>query len=185
MFQLDCWICFFVTFCHSRKIFTDHFVTASRLNSSLPSLLGFGKVLEQDGLQKKSSKRDLIFLHTNLYLKCFSQMQISNIHESIIIMKSIDTLFQKNRNTCFIGSKTTWLHLVVLNPIKHSCSLFKHYLNPTFPFLPNHSIAEKNVIICWPQIVKFIFGRQNSELWHLHTRVFLCAEFCIEEKQCP
>ena len=64
-------------------------------------------------------------------------MQISNIHESIIVMKSIDTRFftnvfeavQKTRSTCFIGSKTTWLRLVVSNPIKHSCSFFKHYLN--------------------------------------------------------
>ena len=52
-------------------------------------------------------------------------MQISNIHESIIVMKSIDTRFfrnvfepvQKTRSTCFIGSKTTRLRLVVLNPI--------------------------------------------------------------------
>ena len=44
-------------------------------------------------------------------------MQISNIHESIIAMKSIDTRFFRNvfeavqdtRSTCFIGSKTTEL----------------------------------------------------------------------------
>ena len=80
---------------------------------------------------------DLIFLHTNLYLRCFSRMPISNIHESTIVMKSIDTRFfrnvfeavQKTLNTCFIGSKTTRLPLVVLNPIlKHSCLFFKHYL---------------------------------------------------------
>ena len=50
-------------------------------------------------------------------------MQISNIHESIINMKSIATRFFRNvfeavqntRSTCFIGSKTTALRLVVLN----------------------------------------------------------------------
>ena len=36
--------------------------------------------------------------------------------------------FKKTRNKCFIESKTTQLCLVVLNPIKHSCSFFKHYL---------------------------------------------------------
>ena len=63
-------------------------------------------------------------------------MLISNVHKSIIVMNSLDTRFSKNvfeavqktRSTCFIGSKTTRLHLVVLNPIKHSCSFFKHYL---------------------------------------------------------
>ena len=64
-------------------------------------------------------------------------MLISNVHKSIIVMNSLDTRFSKNvfeavqktRSTCFIGSKTTRLRLVVLNPIKHSCSFFKHYLN--------------------------------------------------------
>ena len=63
-------------------------------------------------------------------------MQISNIHGSIMVMKSIDTRFSRNvfeavdntRSTCFIGSKTTRLRLVVFNPIKHSCSFFKHYV---------------------------------------------------------
>ena len=63
-------------------------------------------------------------------------MQISNIHESMIVMKSIDTRFFRNvfeavqntRSTCFIGSKTTRRSRVVLDPIKHSCSFFKHYL---------------------------------------------------------
>ena len=64
-------------------------------------------------------------------------MLISNVHKSIIVMNSLDTRFSKNvfeavqktRSTCFIGSKTTRLRLVVLNPIKHSCSFFKHYIN--------------------------------------------------------
>ena len=34
----------------------------------------------------------------------------------------------KNRSTCFIGSETMRLCLKVLNPIKHSCSCFKHDL---------------------------------------------------------
>ena len=55
-------------------------------------------------------------------------MQISNI---LIVMKSIGTRFFRNvfEARVFIGSKTTPLRLVVLNPIKHSCSFFKHYLN--------------------------------------------------------
>ena len=63
-------------------------------------------------------------------------MLISNVHKSIIVMNSLDTRFSKNvfeavektRSTCFLGSKTTRLRLVVLNPIKHSCSFFKHCL---------------------------------------------------------
>ena len=51
-------------------------------------------------------------------------------------MNSLDTRFSKNvfeavqktRSTCFIGSKTTRLRLMVLNPTKHSCSFFKHYI---------------------------------------------------------
>ena len=91
---------FCLPFCHSRKNLTDHFVSAhvefgiafliKFLSSS--ALLGFRKALEQDAMsssvnRKKRSKhvRDLIFLHTNSYLKCFSHMQICNIHESIIV----------------------------------------------------------------------------------------------------
>ena len=59
-------------------------------------------------------------------VKCFSRMLISNIHKSIIVMNSLDTRFsrnvfeavQKTRSTCFIGSKTTRLRLMVLNPDK-------------------------------------------------------------------
>ena len=69
-------------------------------------------------------------------MRCFSRMLISNVHKSVIVMNSIDTRFsrnvfedvQKTRSTCFIGSKTTRLGLVVLNPLKHSCSFFKHYI---------------------------------------------------------
>ena len=70
-------------------------------------------------------------------MRCFSRMPISNVPKSLIVMNSIDTRFsrnvfeavQKTRGTCFIGSKTTQMRLVVLNPIKNSCSFFKHYLN--------------------------------------------------------
>ena len=72
-------------------------------------------------------------------MRCFSRVLIFNIHKSIIaliFMNSLDTHFsrnvfeavQKTRSTCFIGSKTSRLLLVVLNPIKHSCSFFKHYV---------------------------------------------------------
>ena len=51
-------------------------------------------------------------------------------------MNSIDTRFSRNAfeavqktcSTCFITSKTTQLHLMVLNNIKHSCSIFLHYI---------------------------------------------------------
>ena len=36
--------------------------------------------------------------------------------------------FKKTRSTCFIGYKTIQLRLMVLNPIKHCCSFFKHYI---------------------------------------------------------
>ena len=63
-------------------------------------------------------------------------MLISNVHKSIIVMNSLDARFsepvfeavQKTHSTCFIGSKTTQLHLVVLNPIKHSCLFLKHHV---------------------------------------------------------
>ena len=61
---------------------------------------------------------------------------ISNVHKSIIVMNSIDTHFsrnifeavQKTRSACFIRYETTRLRLVVLNPTKHCCSFFIHYL---------------------------------------------------------
>ena len=52
-------------------------------------------------------------------------MLISDVHKSVV-MNSLDTRFsrnvfeavQKTHSTCFIGSKTTRLPLVVLNPDK-------------------------------------------------------------------
>ena len=62
-------------------------------------------------------------------------MQIPNIHESIIVMKTIDTrffghVFEAVQKTARVLSapKITRLRLVVLNTIKHSCSFFKHYI---------------------------------------------------------
>ena len=62
-------------------------------------------------------------------------MPISSPHNLNLCLDSQDTRFlwnvfeaiQKTRSTHFIGSTNTWLHLVVLNLIKHSCSFFKHY----------------------------------------------------------
>ena len=69
-------------------------------------------------------------------MRCFSRILISNVHKSIIVMNSIDTRFsrnvleaiQKTRSTCFVGFKTTRLRLVVLNPIKRSCSFFNSFI---------------------------------------------------------
>ena len=142
---------FSLPFCHSTKSFTDHFVTArvdfgiafsiKFLSSSV--FLGFRKALEQDAMSSSVSRRKyktrvrFDFLAYNLIPNVFlRRMLISNVHKSIIVMNSLDARFSKNvfeavqktRSTCFIGSKTTRLRLGVLNPIKHSCSFFKHYL---------------------------------------------------------
>jgi len=89
LFQLDCWICFQKNFhwpfCHCKSI-----KFLSSVTFRLPKSSGTRRFVEE-----KFKTCDLIFLHTNLYLKCFSQMQISNIHKSMIVMKSIDTLFQE------------------------------------------------------------------------------------------
>jgi len=82
-------------------------------------------------IRYKDTARDLWILinyHHNPW--CFSRMLISNVHKSIIVMNSLDARVSKNvfegvqktRSTCFIGSKTTRLRLVVLNPVKHCCS---------------------------------------------------------------
>ena len=73
-------------------------------------------------------------------MRCFSRMLIYNVHKSILVINTIDTRFsrnvfeavQKTRSTCCIGSTTTRLRLSVLNPIKHSCSFFKHYIKLVF-----------------------------------------------------
>ena len=133
-------------FCHSTKRFTDHFVTA-RVDFGIAfsikflfssAFLGFRKALEQDAMSSSVSTRKyktrvrFDFLAYNLIPNVFlRRMLISNVHKSIIVMNSLDARFSKNvfeavqktRSTCFIGSKTTRLRLVVLNSIKHSCML--------------------------------------------------------------
>ena len=87
-------------------------------------------------------------------------MLISNVHKSIIVMNSLDTRFSKNvfeavqktRSMCFIGSKTTRLRLVVLNPIKHSCSFFKHYVT---------SFCNK-LIVTYVRVRRLLVARANS-----------------------
>ena len=77
-------------------------------------------------IRYKDTARDLwILFNYHHNAECFSPMLIS-----IIVMNSLDARFSKNvfeavqktRSTCFIGSKTTRLRLVVLNPIKQCCS---------------------------------------------------------------
>ena len=94
-------------------------------------------------------------------LRCFSRMLISNVHKSIIVMNSLDTRFSKNvfeavqktRSTCFIGSKTTRLRLVVLNPIKHSCSFFKHYIKHwKISFLSMHRWSVSSLAALTPKL---------------------------------
>ena len=72
-------------------------------------------------------------------LACFSCMLISFPHNLNLCSDSPETCFLRNvfeavlktRSTYFIGS-TTRLRLVVLNPIKHDCSFFKHYIKNIF-----------------------------------------------------
>ena len=89
--------------------------------------------------------------HSSLVFFSYANFQRSQKHDNV--MNSIDTHFfrnvfeaiQKTRSTYFIGSKTTLLCLVVLNPIKHSCSFFKHYVNSLhFPecLVPNGKFAD-------------------------------------------
>ena len=82
-------------------------------------------------------------------------MLISNVHKSIIVMNSLDARFskhvfeavQKTRCTCFIGSKTIRLRLVVLKPIKHSCSFFKHYV--MFAFECKQKKEKEMILTTW------------------------------------
>ena len=63
-------------------------------------------------------------------------MLISSPHKLNLCLDSQETCFlrnvfeavQKTRSMSFIGSQTTQLRHVVLNPIKHSSSFFKHYI---------------------------------------------------------
>ena len=55
-------------------------------------------------------------------------MIISNVHKSVIVINSIETLFRNvfetRRSTCFIGSKITRRRLVILHPIFQCCSFY-------------------------------------------------------------
>ena len=119
-------------------------------------------------------------------MRCFSRMIIFNVHISIIIMNSLDTRFSRNvfeavqkpRSTCFIGSKTTRLRLVVLNPIKHSCSFYKHYLK--FPdivklhtclFLYDHIYDNKSSKFSLP----FISEQHNYGTRNASTEIVLLS----------
>ena len=65
----------------------------------------------------------------------FSCMLISSPHNLNLrsdsrgtrILLNVFEAVQRTRSTCFIGSKNT-IRLVFLNPIKHCCSFFKHYI---------------------------------------------------------
>ena len=64
-----------------------------------------------------------------------------------------------SKQECFIGSKTTRLRLVVLNPIKHSCSAFKHFitLNPVQTMDVLHCRGELNC-----NLVRLQRSRKNN-----------------------
>ena len=95
-------------------------------------------------------------------MACFFCMLIYFPHNLNLCSNSQETCFlrnvfeavQKTRSTCFIGSKTTRLRLVVLNPTKHSYSFYKHYSN-----------VMKNLISCF-----FIFAISSPKYKiHVHT----------------
>ena len=112
----------------------------------------------------------------------FSSSLISNVHKSIIVMNSLDTRFsrnvfkavQKTCTTCFIGSKTTWLRLVVLNPGKTLLLMFYHYLKSDSPELTVFII---NRI---PSHLFFSFGDKAS---HLLINKDVCATPLVFQSQ--
>ena len=59
----------------------------------------------------------------------FQHSQKHNCHEIYWHTLFPECFWSRSKNSqhVFIGSKTTRLRLVPLNPIKHSCSFFKHY----------------------------------------------------------
>ena len=89
-------------------------------------------IYEPNSLLKHRSIKRHVLEHA-----CFSCMLISSPHKLKLCSDSQATCFlrnvfeavQKSRSTSFIRSKTTRLRLMVLNPIKHSCSFFNHYLS--------------------------------------------------------
>ena len=113
-------------------------------------------------------------------MRCFSRMPISNVHKSMIVMNSIDTPFsrnvfeavQKTRSTCFIECKTSRLRLVVLNPIKRSCSFFKHYLN----WVSSSGILEFCCwwVVYWTVWLVYMIWKSGR---HVHTHVLNTEEY--------
>ena len=112
-------------------------------------------------------------------------MLISTVHKSIIVMNSIDTRFsrndfeavQKTRSTCFIESKTTRLRLVVLNPIKHSCSFFKHYMSccrvlhvftrPVGKRILLHNVQMLRLLATLNRLIMSSYRNMQHWLWYL------------------
>ena len=137
-------------------------------------------------------------------------MLISNVHKCIIVVNSIDTRFsrnvfeavQKTRSTCFVGSKTTRLRLVVLNPnetllrlfstlhIKnlrcfvHNCAqviflisllarYIKHFRKPIKPFL---IIGYFWLLFCW---WLFVCNKQFFSFSFFGENSYSCEQMAI------
>ena len=109
-----------------------------------------------------------------MHMRMHMRMLISNVHKSIIVMFSPDTRFSKNvfevvqktRSTCFIGSKTTRLCLVVLNPINHSCLFFKHYLK----------LLSEKIIIPLLRLIFLNYMNQKLKLLWFQSLTTFCEE---------
>ena len=148
---------FFQPFCHSRKIFTDHFVTArvefgiafsiKFLSSS--ALLGSRKALEQDAMSSSVSRRKVqntcdiwfscIVIHTwYVFLVCkFPTFKKKKLLWNLLTHAFSGMFFKPFKKLAALvlsGLKPLGcMRLVLLNPIKHSCSFFKHYLRNYTP----------------------------------------------------
>ena len=145
--------CLFLRFCHSRKIFTDQFVTA-RVDFGIAFSIKFlssSTLYASEKLwnrtlcplrlveEKFKTRVRLIFLHTNLNLKCFFQHSRKHDFYEIYWHPLFQECFwspsKKLATRVLSGLKSFRLRLVVLNPIKHSCSFFKYYFMSSAPSL--------------------------------------------------
>ena len=70
-------------------------------------------------------KDSLIWLIFHFNIVAF---QTTNILFPILLALLQWPITKNSKQECFIGSKTTRMRHVVLNPIKHFCSVFKHYI---------------------------------------------------------
>ena len=113
-------------------------------------------------------------------------MLISNVHKSIIVMNSLDTRFSKNvfeavqktRSTCFIGSKTTRLRLVVLNPMKHSCSFFKHYME----YLEESLAGQGSLVLTRREVAQLVQSiNRVTSIQSVKKQLSICIGF-LEKK---